>query len=228
MVPERLRYPRCGPVRDGPGKEREDAGAGGSARPADLRGCRGSRLRRGGIAVRQPGRSAGHVVRQRERSRGTGRRIRAGSRRDCRPGSAGNRRAAERGAYARGAHAGQQGLSALGFDAGPADGMFGPRNRSAIWEWQQAKGLETTGYLSRDEAEVLAAAGADSQEAAEPAGQGNQVLCFMPEGPKCAELGCYIWTDSYPSYRIENWTGGCAGHTAHGQGSPVLGQQQVR
>ena len=51
----------------------------------------------------------------------------------------------------------QQGLAALGFDPGPADGMFGPRTRSAIREWQQAKGLETTGYLTRDEAEVFPA-----------------------------------------------------------------------
>ena len=51
----------------------------------------------------------------------------------------------------------QLGLAALGFDAGPADGMFGPRTRSAIWEWQQAKGLEATGYLTQDEAEALAA-----------------------------------------------------------------------
>ena len=70
----------------------------------------------------------------------------------------------------------QQGLAALGFDAGPADGMFGPRTRSAIGEWQQAKGLEATGYLSREEAEVLASAGAEfreqpaSRETAESAG----------------------------------------------------------
>ena len=51
----------------------------------------------------------------------------------------------------------QRGLAALGFDAGPPDGMFGPRTRSAIREWQQAKGLEATGYLTREEADALAA-----------------------------------------------------------------------
>ena len=56
----------------------------------------------------------------------------------------------------------QRGLAALGFGAGLADGMFGPRTRSAIREWQQAKGLEATGYVTRDEAEALAAAGAES------------------------------------------------------------------
>ena len=36
----------------------------------------------------------------------------------------------------------QRGLNELGFEAGPANGMFGPRTRSAIWEWQKAKGAE--------------------------------------------------------------------------------------
>ena len=137
----------------------------------------------------------------------------------------------------------QQGLAALGFDAGPADGMFGRRTRSAIWEWQQAKGLEATGYLSREEAEVLAAAGAESREqpasreAAEPVGSRNEILYFAAAGPKCAELGsnlgegdgcweeiqsqpgCFVWTTIYLSYRIEDWTGECSGDTAHGRGS---------
>ena len=82
----------------------------------------------------------------------------------------------------------QRGLAALGFDAGPVDGMFGPRTRSAIWEWQQAKGLEATGYLTQDEAETLAAsAGEDrgegtSQDASNGGRSGNQVLYFAAAG----------------------------------------------
>lgn len=56
----------------------------------------------------------------------------------------------------------QRGLAALGYQPGPADGLFGPRTRSAIREWQEAKGIEATGYLTREQAEALAAAGADA------------------------------------------------------------------
>ena len=77
----------------------------------------------------------------------------------------------------------QQGLAALGFDAGPADGMFGPRTRSAIGEWQQAKGLEATGYLSREEAEVLAAAGAESPRNVEGAPHPTPTLTLTTPQP---------------------------------------------
>ena len=132
----------------------------------------------------------------------------------------------------------QRGLTALGFDAGPADGMFGPRTRSAIWEWQQAKGLEATGYLTQDEAETLAAsAGEDrgegtSHDAASGGRSGNQVLYFAAAGPKCQDMpegsecwqeisnkpDCYFWdTDFEPSWDVD-WSGGCSGDTAHGRG----------
>jgi peptidoglycan hydrolase-like protein with peptidoglycan-binding domain len=41
----------------------------------------------------------------------------------------------------------QQGLQAAGFDPGGADGLFGPRTRSAIRSWQSARGARSTGYL---------------------------------------------------------------------------------
>ena len=41
----------------------------------------------------------------------------------------------------------QEGLQAAGYDPGGADGMFGPRTRSAIRRWQTSRGARTTGYL---------------------------------------------------------------------------------
>ena len=132
----------------------------------------------------------------------------------------------------------QLGLAALGFDAGPADGMFGPRTRSAIWEWQQAKGLEATGYLTQDEAEALAASAGEnrgertSQEASSGGQSGNQVLYFAAAGPKCQGMpegsecwreisnqpDCYVWNAHFESSWDIEWSGGCSGDTAHGRG----------
>ena len=99
---------------------------------------------------------------------------------------------------------------------------------------------------ARDEAEVLAAAGAREQPAAGETtgpdrGSGNQILYFAAAGPKCAELGshlderdagcwqeiqsrpgCFIWIEKYYGAYTDytaDWTGLCSGDTAHGRGS---------
>ena len=66
----------------------------------------------------------------------------------------------------------QEGLQAAGFNPGGADGMFGPRTRSAIRSWQTARGARATGYL--DGASVAAlrpsVAGQPTFREREPAG----------------------------------------------------------
>ena len=54
----------------------------------------------------------------------------------------------------------QQGLRNEGFDPGTPDGLFGPRTRAAIRDWQQSWGASPTGYLNGAEAELLRAAAA--------------------------------------------------------------------
>ena len=49
----------------------------------------------------------------------------------------------------------QRGLQAAGFDPGGADGMFGPRTRSAIRSWQTSRGARATGYLDGASVAVL-------------------------------------------------------------------------
>ena len=56
----------------------------------------------------------------------------------------------------------QAGLASLGFDPGPADGLFGKRTRSALSAWQAAKGEAATGWLMAAEAGVLTAAGEEA------------------------------------------------------------------
>ena len=49
----------------------------------------------------------------------------------------------------------QQGLQAAGFAPGGADGLFGPRTRAAIRNWQSARGVRSTGYLDGPQVEAL-------------------------------------------------------------------------
>ena len=58
----------------------------------------------------------------------------------------------------------QRGLAALEFDVGVADGIFGPRTRAGLAQWQTAQGAPATGYLNAEAAATLLAAG----EAAPP------------------------------------------------------------
>ena len=53
----------------------------------------------------------------------------------------------------------QRGLAALGAAAGPSDGIFGRRTREALRRWQEGRGVEATGYLTRRQADVLIVAG---------------------------------------------------------------------
>lgn len=53
----------------------------------------------------------------------------------------------------------QLGLNSMRLDAGPPDGLFGPKTRVAIKVWQGAKGFKRTGYLVFNQAGVLIAQG---------------------------------------------------------------------
>ena len=53
----------------------------------------------------------------------------------------------------------QQGLRSAGFDPGAADGLFGPRTRTAIRSWQLARGVRSTGYLDGPQVEALRSRG---------------------------------------------------------------------
>ena len=58
----------------------------------------------------------------------------------------------------------QLGLAAEGFDAKPADGLFGRQTREAIGKWQLARDKPTTGYLDAETARLLLVAGQGEAE----------------------------------------------------------------
>ena len=52
----------------------------------------------------------------------------------------------------------QSALAAQGANPGPADGVFGPKTRAAIKEWQSSRGYSATGSLTDEQVRVLLAA----------------------------------------------------------------------
>jgi len=50
----------------------------------------------------------------------------------------------------------QKALKQAGFDPGATDGVMGPRTVQALKDYQQAKGLQTTGRLDTETREALA------------------------------------------------------------------------
>ena len=62
----------------------------------------------------------------------------------------------------------QQGLRNEGFDPGAPDGLFGPRTRTAIQDWQQSRGAPLTGYLNGPGAELLRTASTLLPAASDP------------------------------------------------------------
>ena len=61
----------------------------------------------------------------------------------------------------------QRGLAEVGQEPGPADGLFGgpeTKTRRAIRAWQAAKGMDATGYLSREQADILIVTGQAVEE----------------------------------------------------------------
>ena len=62
----------------------------------------------------------------------------------------------------------QEGLRAAGFDPGGVDGVFGPRTRAAIRDWQASRGVRATGYLDAASAAALRSAAPGLGPAAVP------------------------------------------------------------
>ena len=82
----------------------------------------------------------------------------------------------------------QKVLSALGFDAGTADGVFGRRTRAAIRKWQTSRGGAPTGHLNAKTIRVLLAAGARRASAEQKQGRKVQAAPEENQRRRQAEL----------------------------------------
>ena len=104
----------------------------------------------------------------------------------------------------------QMGLTSLGFDPGPADGLFGQRTRDAIDKWQASQGMPVTRHLEADAAKLLMAAG---EAVLEP---------FGPDWIVAENQPCQLWDASGVSGdEVVTWSGACVDGKASGQGRAV-------
>ena len=92
----------------------------------------------------------------------------------------------------------QQGLQAEGFAPGGVDGLFGPRTRAAIRNWQSARGVRSTGYLDGPQVEALRSRGGSAPPAsvgAAVADSGGLELAFwqsIQNSTNPAEFEAYL------------------------------------
>ena len=82
----------------------------------------------------------------------------------------------------------QEGLTAAGFDPGAPDGLFGAGTRTAIREWQAARGASTTGYLNEADAQWLFAAARRGEEPVDEDGPGAPRVTVSTEPASRIEL----------------------------------------
>ena len=91
----------------------------------------------------------------------------------------------------------QQSLGVEGFDPGSADGLFGPRTRAAIRNWQSARGARATGYLDGPQVEMLRRGGPSPPAASAAdanAADGVEVVFWesIVDSPNPADFEAYL------------------------------------
>ena len=109
-------------------------------------------------------------------------------------------------------------LAEAGFDAGAADGLFGPRTRAAIRAWQESLGGgAATGFLTKAGVDALLAA-CEPGPRPRCAGKADEPACWKEvEG----RPGCYLWNPAPKPEETVSWSGACEGGKASGKGEAV-------
>ena len=123
----------------------------------------------------------------------------------------------------------QMGLAALGFDPGPADGLFGRRTRIAIQEWQASVGEPVTGYLDLEVAKRLAEARNEAPPPEErqgtlPQAEEASAAPLKPFGPNWIVVEnqrCQVYSPYFEPAETIIWTGACVDDKGSGHGRLV-------
>ena len=105
----------------------------------------------------------------------------------------------------------QQGLASLGFDPGPADGLFGQRTREAIGKWQASQGVSATRHLGADASRLLMAA---AETVLEPFGPD----WIIAKNQQCQLWGAFDWAGD----EVVTWSGACIDGKASGHGRGIF------
>ena len=85
----------------------------------------------------------------------------------------------------------QEQLSAMGHDAGPADGILGPKTQAAVKEFQESKGLQPSGQLDN---QTLAALMTWRSDRAGSARYANTLAVHVDR----ARATCGAWYEMFP------------------------------
>ena len=76
----------------------------------------------------------------------------------------------------------QEKLSSLGHDAGPADGIVGPKTQAAVKEFQQSKGLQASGRLDNQTLAALQSGEGASSPRSSSGQPSGQSMSSQPSG----------------------------------------------
>lgn len=106
-------------------------------------------------------------------------------------------------------------LKTAGFDPGAPDGLFGPRTRGAVQEWQEARGNgEATGYLTQAELDDLLASCKSAAPTPLCTGE-TDTPCWMET---INQPGCHMWNPYPAPEETVTWSGACVDGKASGKG----------
>lgn len=134
-------------------------------------------------------------------------------------------------------------LSALGYRAGPADGVWGGRTASALRTFLRDAGLPATDGLTPDTLRALRAAAAGPRDTAEgvtaaaeppaPAAAPRPSCEDAAEGAKCWKAlsdrpGCYVWDDYLRKSQTVSFSGRCRGGKVEGPGELIWSDGEER